>query len=284
MIDEFVEELTRRGASANTVQTYARNIRLFVQWFEGSTGERFDDHITIFDCREYRGYLNNIKKQAPNSINAKLTAVQQYADFLSAHGVQEHINVEMLKHVRQTGVKILDRPSLYKCRRWVHAYAPKRDIAVFELLLNTGIRESELVQAELDDLQISDRKGSLIVRAGKGGKLRTVPLNNDVRTAISDYLAMRPASTETQIFLGQRGPLTRNAVYKIVQAIGKQGAGVELSPHTLRHICFSQMAKNGTDLATVAELAGHSDVKLTAAYYLGRTDEDREAAVDGLNF
>lgn len=284
MLDQFQAELIRQGKSRNTVETYMRNIKLFIDWLESTTGEPFDNRITVFDGREYRAYLVTVRKQKPNTVNAKLEAVQQYADFLYTQGIQEKFTIERQKSVSNHAIKVLDKSSLYKCRRWVSCYASPRDVAIFETLLNTGIRESELVSLELEDIQISERKGLLIVRNGKGGKYREIPLNSDSRTAIQKYLEVRPASTDQHLFLGQRGPLTRNAIYKLVQTIGKSGTGVDLSPHMIRHTTFTRMAKGGTDISTIADLAGHSDPKLTKQYYVATSSEDREAAVDGLDF
>lgn len=284
MLDQFQAELYRQGKSRNTVETYTRNVQLFIDWLQSTTGEPFNNRITIFDGREYRAYLVTVRRQKPNTVNAKLEAVQQYADFLYAQGIQEKVTIERQKAVSNHAVKVLDKSSLYKCRRWVNSYASPRDIAVFEVLLNTGIRVSELAALELEDVHISERKGLLIIRNGKGGKYREIPLNSDARTAIQKYLAVRPASTDRHLFLGQRGPLTRNAIYKVVQNIGSNGAGVDLSPHTIRHTTFTRMAKSGTDISTIADLAGHSDVKLTKQYYIATSGEDREAAVDNLSF
>lgn len=284
MIEKFRTDLLNRGASTNTVETYIRNVKLFVSWYEQTTGTPFDNRITVFDAREYRGYLITVKKQKPASVNAKLTAVQQYANFLYSNGLQEKIKVEKQKAVSMHRVRVLDRNTLYKCRRWAHSYAGIRDAAIFELFLNTGIRESELAALELGDVQIGERKGSLVVRNGKGRKFRELPLNKDARNAIQEYLSLRPISDSQRIFLGQRGPLTRTAIYKIIQRIGEKGSGAELTPHMLRHQCLTAMAKSGVDLSTIADLAGHSDVKLTAQYYIATSEDDRQNAVDKLVF
>lgn len=284
MLEQFKAALIRQGASENTISAYTRNVHLFLEWYEQSTGNPFDNRITVFDGREYKAYLNTVKKQSPNSINAKLTAVQRYADFLASQGLQERLTISKQKSSRQPDVKILDKPTLYKCRRWVHAYGSKRDAAIFETLLNTGLRESELVQAELDDIDIGERKGALIVRHGKGGKIRKVPLNADARKALTDYLRARPAAASKRIFIGQRGPINRNALYKIVRNIGKRGAGAEIYPHELRHTCFSAMIQNGVPLTTVAELAGHSDPKTTADFYVAKSIEQTAEAVEKLQW
>lgn len=285
MLEQFREELTRQGKSQNTIETYCRNVRLFLDWLTATTGEPFNNRISVFDGREYRSYLVNVKKQKPNTVNAKLESVQQYADFLYNQGQQTRVTIERQKAVQNIDVKILDKSSLYKCRRWANNYASPRDAAVFEVLLNTAIRESELTALTMDDLQLSERKGKLIIRSGKGGKYREIPLNVDARNALQRYLDVRPAAPEGNLFLGQRGPLTRSAVIKIVQKIGQKGAGTsELTPHVLRHTCLTRMARNGIDLCVIANIAGHSDPQLTARYYVSTQDEDREKAVDGLEF
>jgi len=283
-VEEFEAELTRQGKSINTVKTYTRNAHLFIDWLEATTGEQFKGKISVFDGREYRAYLTTVRKQKPNTVNAKLEAVQQLVNFLQGRGEHTPIKIVRQKAVANCSVKVLDKAALYKCRRWANSYSSVRDAAIFELLVNTGLRVSELAALTTDDVQISKRKGCVIVRAGKGGKYREVPMNADARNAVQRYLDVRPRSTDTQLFLGERGPLKRGAVAKVVRKIGWKGAGEpNLSPHDLRHTCFTNMAKNGVDLKTIADLAGHSDVKLTAKYYIATTDQDREAAVEGLN-
>ena len=140
---------------------------------------------------------------------------------------------------------------------------------------------SELTDLCLDDIQMGERKGTLLVRNGKGGKSREVPLNNDARTALRRYIDIRPMGVGSRVFYGQRGPLNRDAVYKVVSKIGKHGAGIDdLTPHVLRHTKFTRMAKNGVDLTTIADLAGHSNVSLTARYYVHTSQEDMEEAVE----
>ena len=283
-LEQFQAELIRQGKSMNTVETYTRNVRLFIEWIEHTTGEPFRGKLSVFDGREYRTYLLNIKKQKPSTINAKLEALQQFANFLHDQNKQEHITIGRQKAVPRYEVSVLDKSSLYKCRRWASNHASIRDVAIFELLLNTGLRVSELTALTLDDIELSDRKGRVIVRSGKGGKYREIPLNIDARNALGKYLSARPDGPDRHLFLGERGPLQRNAVAKVVQKIGKKGAGCSISPHVLRHTLFTRMAKSGVDLTTIADLAGHSNVELTAKYYIATSEEDREQAVNQIDF
>ena len=283
MLDQFRTELIREGFSENTVEAYTRNARLFTEWVQATTGEPFDNQISVFDGREYRSYLLNVKKLRPNSVNTELQSVQKYADFLARQGTQQPVKIKRQKVVTNTEIRVLDKATLYRCRRWAAAHASIRDAAIFELLLNTGLRESELAALTLADIKLAEKKGSLLVRDGKGGKSRTVPLNSDARAALQKYIAVRPINSGDRIFYGQRGPLQRNGIYKIVNGIGRRGAGIpDLAPHTLRHTCFTRMAKAGVDLSTIASIAGHSDPKTTAKFYISTSAADREAAVDAL--
>lgn len=281
MLNQFQEKLQRQGASENTVQAYYRNVRFFIEWLQATTGQPFDDRISAFDVREYKSYLLNVKRLKPTSVNAKLQAVQKFSDFLAGQGKQEAIRVGRQRVVVGKRVKILDKSTLYRCRRWAANHASIRDAAIFEVLINTGLRVSELTDLRLDDIQIGERKGMLLVRNGKGGKSREVPLNSDARTALRRYIDIRPVGTGSRVFYGQRGPLNRDAVYKVVSKIGKHGAGIDdLTPHVLRHTAFTRMAKNGVDLTTIADLAGHSSISLTAQYYVHTSREDMEAALE----
>ena len=233
MLDQFRTELIREGFSENTVEAYTRNARLFTEWVQATTGELFDNQISVFDGREYRSYLLNVKKLRPNSVNAKLQAVQRFADFLAGQGTQQLVKIKRQKVVAGTEIKVLDKAALYRCRRWAAAHASVRDAAIFELLLNTGIRESELAALTLADIQLTERKGKLLVRDGKGNKSREIPLNSDARAALQKYISVRPINSSDKLFYGQRGPLQRNAIYKIVNGIGRRGVGMpDLAPHT----------------------------------------------------
>jgi integrase/recombinase XerC len=109
-----------------------------------------------------------------------------------------------------------------------------------------------------------------------------VPLNNDARRAISDYLGVRPRVADDHLFIGQRGePLRPQGVELIVERYAKQ-AGLEgVTPHVLRHTFAKQLLDTGTDLVAVARLLGHARLDTTARY-TQPTERDLERAVEGL--
>src|SRR3712207_4903283 len=112
----------------------------------------------------------------------------------------------------------------------------KRDLAIIQTLRHTGIRVGELCALRLDDIDISERKGTLTVRRGKGAKFRTIPLNADVRHALGDYLAVRPRVSDDHLFISQRGAGVREqAVENLVRKYARQAGLEDVTPHTLRH-------------------------------------------------
>ena len=238
-VNGFAAEMNNSGKSNNTISTYTRNAQLFVDWLEGVTAEQFNGKINALDISEYTRYLSDTLKQSLNSIKAKLTAVQKFAEYLTSGGYMPAVKVQQKKGTTEPNVEVLEKNELYKFLR-------------FQTILNTGIRESELCALELSDLEITERKGTATIRSGKGNKYRIVPLNKDARNALTNYIEhARPATDSEKVFIGQRGALTRNGVYKIVSRLGEKAIGKKVFPHMLRHQCFTTMAKNpAVDLKT----------------------------------
>lgn len=284
-VEEFRRYMIKGGKSQNTVNTYTQNAQLFVEWLEQVTNEKFNGKILEMDASEYSRYLSDIKKQSLNTIKAKLTAVQKFSEYLASIGIMPDIKVQQKKGISEPEVEILEKNDVYKYLRYVKNTGNKLNIAIIVLLLNTGIRESELCNIELSDVTMSDRKGVIIIRSGKGNKYREIPLNVDARNALNDYiLNARPSDAETEkVFIGQRGALTRNGIYKIVNKMGIKAIGKNVYPHMLRHQCFTSMAKNPEiDLKTISSLAGHSSIELTMKYYINSSKQEKIDAVEKL--
>ena len=279
--------MTESSKSENTITTYTRNATLFVEWLESIINEKFNGKITEMDVAEYTKYLTDTKKQSLNSIKAKLTALQKFAEYLANAGYTQPIKVQQKKGTAEPDVEVLEKNELYKYLRYTINTGNLLNIAIVQLILNTGIRESELCNLELSDISITERKGTITIRNGKGNKYREIPLNKDARNALQNYINnCRPADTDfDKVFIGQRGALTRSAVYKIVNKLGEKSIGKNVYPHMLRHQCFTAMAKNpAVDLKTISSIAGHSSTELTTKYYINSSKQEQIDAVDSLTF
>ena len=167
---------------------------------------------------------------------------------------------------RRTPKSLLKR-DVHRLLRAAEREGNKRNLAILLLLRHTGLRVGELCASRVEDLSLSERKGHVRVHSGKGDNDRVVPLNSDVRTALSAYLKVRPTTSTTHLFIGQRGdPLQEQAVQNLVHKYATR-AGLEgVTPHTLRHSFAKHLLDAGEDLATVSRLLGHERLETTAIY------------------
>ncbi len=163
----------------------------------------------------------------------------------------------------------------------------RRDRAILEVLYGAGLRISELVALDVDDVDITD--GSVVVRAGKGNKARVVPIGRQARGAVGDYLSVtRPVLTTRHaarsggghagLFLNARGGrLSRQGCWKILKGYART-AGIEarVSPHTLRHSFATHMLDGGADIRVVQELLGHASLATTQVYTMVSDQRLRE--------
>lgn len=292
MIDKFEKALLADGKSVLTVQAYGNDIRQFMDWLKDTLGFE-SDSITETDVREYRQYLNLLKKLKATSINRKIKSVVAYQKFLVREGIcKEEIKLKkvLLKHAidLDRDIKIVEKQDMYRLKRTIEAENNKRDICIYYFLFGTGIRVSELVAIETDDLLLTERNGKnnysyVLIRNGKGKKSRKVNLNAAAVAAIKEYLDVRPATGSNKLLIGQRGPLTRLAINKILNKYsGKAQLEQRVNPHAARHSYCTQLIKSGVDAKTVALLSGHSSVDIIYRYYVSSSAEDKQKAVDGL--
>ena len=166
--------------------------------------------------------------------------------------------------------------------RTVERHGSTRDLAIVLTLRHTGIRVSELCGLTLSDVEIAERKGSLTVRSGKGGKFRVLPLNVDARRTITSYLEVRPTVSADRLFVGQRGQgVSPRAVELLVTKYARLASLEGVTPHTLRHSFGKHALDAGADLVSVSALLGHQRLE-TTAIYTTPSQRDLERVVEKL--
>jgi site-specific recombinase XerD len=150
-------------------------------------------------------------------------------------------------------------------------------------LLHTGLRLSESVDLRLGDVEISERRGSVLVRNGKGSKQRSIPLNSEARQAVRDWLAVRPQSESDHLWVGVEGDggdgLTGRTVQRMLRRYAQDAGLDDLTPHILRHTFAKNLVNRGVGLEKVASLLGHSSLNTTRIYVIP-DDHDLEMAVE----
>ncbi len=294
--DAFKQFLKDAGKSERTISGYLADMILFSRWFEQTNGEVLSSiNLTPTDVREYKQFLLNVQKAKATTINRHLAALRAYAAYAKTAGGATYNPVEGIKGIAQQkhAPKWLDRKEqaavLREGERRVQAAKTDpakrqaiRDHCILAVFLNTGLRVSELVALEIEDVSMSERKGELRVRAGKGTKERVIPLNEACRKAILAWYAVRPACHSNRIFITQRGPATTRAIQSILENIGESAHVENLTPHVARHTFAKNLVNAGVSLEKVAMLLGHSSLDTTLVYTTPGM-RDLEKAVSALD-
>jgi site-specific recombinase XerD len=235
------------------VKAYAHDLGGFALWFTQTTGEAFDPQaIGPRDITEYRSYLLTRGKK-PATVNRRLVALQRFYKWAQRQGHTTNSPFEALEGVRikqQQGIapKWLDEHQQMALLRAVRRSKNVRDLAMIEMMIKTGLRVSELVDLMLGDVELAERAGKVIVREGKGGKYREVPLSKEVRVVLSGYLQVREEDGSQRLFLGQRGPVNVPGVQYLVAKYAYQARLQDVTPHILRHTFGKNLVDAGVSL------------------------------------
>lgn len=286
IISTFEKSLQDKGASPLTIMGYLADTRLFLTWFEKHNREDFAlEAVTPGDVREYRQYLQNEQGFKANTVNRKLASLSALMNWALQSGRISADPTAQMKYVKKVpqSPKWLDKQKQYALlravekdlqlaqlrypKRWV---TRRRDASIVNFMLNTGLRLGETILLKLDDVEISERKGRVLVRSGKGDKERVVPLNAEARDAVTDWLKVRPVSSSQILWLpvesGTDEGLTSRAVQRVLKRYG-QDAGIEnLTPQILRHTFAKNLANKGVGVEKIALLLGHKNLNTTYVY------------------
>ncbi|HEX2294595.1 MAG TPA: site-specific tyrosine recombinase XerD [Actinomycetota bacterium] len=283
-MDDFVSHLgLERGLSENSVLAYRRDLAKWVAFCTGA-GVTLEDarpeHVTEFLDRLRKGRPPATVAMAPSSVARTLVSVRALYRFLVREGGLESdptARVGSPARPRSLPKAI----SLEQVERLLESpprdLLGRRDAAMLEVLYGAGLRISELVALDVDDVDLED--AVVLVRSGKGGKGRMVPLGGAARKALDEYLVRsRPELVRRSggrgaagaLFLNSRGGrLGRQGCWKVLKQHART-AGLDrvVSPHTLRHSFATHMLDAGADIRVVQELLGHSSLATTQVYTL----------------
>lgn len=288
-MDAYVESIDRPGGPLDddTVRVYRSRVGQYLRWLAEAAvdGDPLVDPPTRdWAVRDYRTYLLTVARRKPSTVNAHLTAVD---DFYRRRGLGP-ANARR-EDLPRAAPRALDQRAQM---RWLRAaeHAAPRDKGLAHVGFYAGLRIGEIVALNLGDIRKSARKGHLIVRYGKGGRYREVPLHPVLRSTLDEWLKERAnwagAGTSMALFLNRRGGrLSTRGAYGVLTALADSagiavGRGGEFTPHVLRHTAGTTLTRAGTDIVLVAEILGHSVE--TARRYALPTEQDRQAAIERL--
>ncbi len=279
-LSAFEKYLKKEGKRPATIEGYLNDLRLFVHWSKEFHGEEFNPKVTKVMVKTYIKGLEE-RGYKPSTINRKLSAIRGFFKWAMEEGILQRDPTKGVRGPRQVrrGLRSLSRAELNKLIEEAERKGNKLHEAVVVFLANTGLRASELVRLRMEDLEIGQGRGVVRIRE-KPGTFRKVPLNAEARRVLREYLAERPAGWD-EVFVGQRGPLSKSGVYRLVKRLAERAGLKGVSPHTLRHTFGKMLVDAGVSLDRVAILLGHKSMEATRIYATP-SEEDLEEAVERL--
>ena len=281
-IQQFLSTLRERNASPHTIKAYTGDLANFSSYV-GPHKWRDIDHITI------RGFLSHLyeKGLGKTSVARTLAAVRSLYRWLAQEGIVEQ-NPAGLVSTPKLPKKLPRVPTLEEMNSVLDgdmpeiASFPERDRLMLELLYGCGIRNSELVGINVDDVRVSTE--AILIR-GKGKKERYVPFGDAVKSALAAYFSVRQTvlsesrKNTVALLINQRGGrLTRQGCAKLLKVnVRRAGIRSRVTPHMLRHSFATHLLEGGADVRVVQELLGHASVQTTQVYTLVTREHLREA-------
>ena len=272
-IEQFSDYLKNtKKKAANTVEAYERDVKEFTSF----VAARGIADVTDVKNTEVVAYLLELKNAGKSAatVNRKLASVRSFYRFLLEKGKIDEDTTNNIKSPRIPRKK-LQYLTIEEIDKLLSApddsLRGKRDRAILELLYATGIRVTELIEANVEDINL--RMG-FITCAGEQSKARIIPMGRPARAAMEEYIydvrdkLLRDNKDDKALFLNYYGQrITRQGLWKILKAYG-ESAGLEhkLTPNIIRNSFAVHMIQNGADLKSLQELLGHEDVTATQIY------------------
>jgi integrase/recombinase XerD len=278
-IEKFLAYLkAEKGLSENTHFAYQNDLAQMTAFFEAEAKENtLVPSWANIDRQAIMRFLLHLqeKRYAATTRARKLAAARSFFKFLTSEGIIKEDpthNLESLSVGRSLPkpISITQVRALLEQPMKSNAPEAKRDFAMLQLLYASGMRVSELMSLNIEDVNIVDGEVKCF---GKGNKERIIPIHEQASKAIDEYARdarqrLLRNKNEHALFLNRRGErLTRQGFWQILkQYAHAAGITVPVTPHTLRHSFATHMLSGGADLRAVQELLGHANISTTQIY------------------
>lgn len=266
--------LVEKKLAQNTIQSYERDLKAYIQYLVDVEKVSSFDEITRYCIMRFMGKLNEQNKSV-KTIARHLASLRAFHGFLIREVPAVHHDPSVEVDTPQ-GERLLPKVlSLDEVEKLLGApdlstAFGMRDKAMLELLYATGLRVSELIGLDVTDVHLTM---GFVRTVGKGNKERIIPLGHHAADAISAYMMNARAKLlgrqqSEALFLNHHGQrLTRQGFWKILKRLTAEAhIEKELTPHTLRHSFATHLLENGADLRAVQEMLGHADISTTQIY------------------
>jgi site-specific recombinase XerD len=275
---EFADSLRREDLSATTVCGYLHDLTLFVRWYEQAIGEKLRlEKLTPIDLINYRQSLIKVQGLKPATINRRLEALRRLCRWahqqkmLTANIAQELKPVRAARGHPPKGLTDPEVHALLRAAGESRQNLAKRNYALVQLMLQAGLRVSEVSALNVSDVRVRDRSGAVRIRHGKGRQEREVPLNATARRALHSYLDSRGEVKESEPFFlsSQAQRMPERTIQAVISQLARRAKITRLavSAHALRHtFALNYLRQNPGKLVELASLLGHESLDTTAIY------------------
>ena len=269
-IEKYISYLqVEKNYSPHTVLNYKLDLEEFFK-FLASANIKDVDYLLL---RKFLAHLR-AKEHRPRTLARKLSSLRSFFRFLQREGLVKSNPAALIMSPKLDKVlpKFLEENQMVQ---FIEAPSQdtesgKRDHSIFETLYSTGMRVSELVGLNVNDV---DLIGNMVKVAGKGKKERLLPIGDKALQAIKDYLDGRKKKSEALFLNKNGGRLSAHGVSNIVDKhILKTSVATKISPHVVRHSFATHLLNRGADLRVVQELLGHASLSTTQIYTHVTTD------------
>ncbi len=283
---EAYERWVRRtGLSDRTMETYATQTRRFTDWLESKGtayhGAIVDPDERDYAVRDYRRELLTVKRHAPRTVAQHLSSIGSFYDWIGL-GRCEGVGVD-IPDPERTGIEAeADRRAVLRAAQ----RRGTRDYAIIGLMMFAGPRAEEASFLDVDDVAITERSGQMLIRYGKGGKPRKMPLMPPARDALRPWLREREdraRADERALFVGRTGARLGKRSIQNVLAEVSEASGIRVTPHVLRHTFAHFYLENGGDVVTLQKLLGHASLESTRIY-LNRSESAVAEQMNDMRF
>lgn len=272
LVQKFVDFLERdKRLSLNTLQSYKRDIEQYFTYLQ----EINLQNITNTNKTTVIAYLMYMQKKgrATSTISRNLASIRSFYQYITKNNILDNDPTTELESPKvekklpqilstEEVELLLEQPQCIDLKGY-------RDKAMLELLYATGIRVSELIQLNLQDINLE----MSFIKCNKGSRERMIPIGSIAVAAVKEYLGKsRPfliqKGDEKALFVNiNGGRLTRQGFWKIIKQYKNQAKiNKDITPHTLRHSFAAHLLENGADLRSIQEMLGHSDISSTQIY------------------
>ena len=260
-IAAFASHLVRAERTPATIEKYLRSVRAFFLYLDGRP-------VTKDAVVAWKEHLQSMGGYSPSTVNASLAAINDLFTFLGWSDCRAHYLKVQHRLFRDAGQE-LGREDYERLITAARESGRERIALVMETICATGIRVSELIGLNIDDVSLP---GSFI-RCESGEKMRIIPIYPEALQALREYIeTVRPkmiaVPTEHSLFVNVSGErMSRQGFWKIIKHY-QEKAHIEkdITPHTLRHSFAAHLLENGADLRSIQQMLGHSDISSTQVY------------------